>query len=159
MLMSVRSDVCLVQVCLEQSIFIFLGQRAIEQSESNRVVREQSQNSQRAIREHSGCHKRALRALKSDSYSRSLKYCVLLSLEFQAPSGPVLPSLSYYCRAQVQVASTLSPNTFPQDRDFENDSQFSGELNQSPLLQNRMVCGLSIFLEVLKRTGNQIFCI
>ena len=55
---SVRASVRPVQVCLEQSIFIFLGQRA---------VRKQSENTHRA-----------LRALKSDSYSRSLKYRVLL---------------------------------------------------------------------------------
>ena len=45
---------------LELSIFIFLGQRAL---------RKWSENTQRAIR-----------ALKSESYSRSLKYCVLLQL-------------------------------------------------------------------------------
>ena len=44
--MSQCPSVCLAQVCLQQSIFIFLGQRTI-------------------------------RALKSESYSRSLKYCVL----------------------------------------------------------------------------------
>ena len=49
MLIYVRASVRPVQVCLEQSIFIFLGQRAI----------------------------RAIKALKSESYSRSLKYCVL----------------------------------------------------------------------------------
>ena len=48
---SVRPSVRPVQVCLEQSIFIFLGQRA---------VRKQSENTH------------------TESYSRSLKYCVLL---------------------------------------------------------------------------------
>ena len=48
-------SVCQGQVCLEQSIFIFLGQRAIkEHSESNRAVKKQL-----------------------ESYSRSLKYCLL----------------------------------------------------------------------------------
>ena len=56
----VRPFVRLVQTCLEQSIFIFLGQRAIKEHW-----------------EHSVIHQRAIKALKSESYSRSLKYCVL----------------------------------------------------------------------------------
>ena len=55
-------SVCPAQVCLEQSIFIFLGQRAI------RALKKQSESTQKAIK-----------AIKSESYSRSLKYCVLLS--------------------------------------------------------------------------------
>ena len=49
-----RACVRPVQVCLEQSIFIFLGQIAL---------REQSENTHRAL-----------------TYSRSLKYCVLLAM-------------------------------------------------------------------------------
>ena len=52
--MSVRPFVCAGQSCIEQSIFIFLGQRSI---------REPS---------------RAIRALKSESSSRSFKYCSLI---------------------------------------------------------------------------------
>ena len=54
----VRESVPPVQVCIEQSISITQGQRAL---------REQSENTHRA-----------LSALKSESYTRSLKYCVLL---------------------------------------------------------------------------------
>ena len=53
--LSVRPSVCPAQVFLEQSIFIFLSPRALIK---------RSENSQRA--------------LKSKSYSRSLRYCVLL---------------------------------------------------------------------------------
>ena len=50
-------------VDLEQSIFIFLGQTALrERSKSNPALRE---------------HSESIKALKSESYHRSLKYCVL----------------------------------------------------------------------------------
>ena len=53
------------QTCLEQLIFIFLGQRAL---------RRQSEKSESDIRalKHSESTNRAFRALKSDSYSQSL---------------------------------------------------------------------------------------
>ena len=55
--------VCSVQTCLEQSIFIFLGQRAIEHSENTQTtVKEQSKKSQRA-----------LKALKSESHQSEPK--------------------------------------------------------------------------------------
>ena len=53
--MSVTMSVCSAQVCLEQSISIFLGQRAIgeqlDHSESDqRTLREQSEGTQREMR-------------------------------------------------------------------------------------------------------------
>ena len=53
------------------SILIMLGQRAI------RALTERSENTHRAIRVQSKRNQRAIRAFKSESYSRSLKYCVL----------------------------------------------------------------------------------
>ena len=61
---NVHPSICAGQSCLEQSIFIFLGLRAI-----------------RALREKSESNQRAIRVLKSESYSRSLKYCVLLFVQ------------------------------------------------------------------------------
>ena len=48
---NLRSSVRSVQVCLEQSIFIFLGQRALrEQAKSNQALREHSKGTQRALK-------------------------------------------------------------------------------------------------------------
>ena len=85
---NLRSFVRPVQVCLDQSIFIFLDQRAIrtirERSGNTKniqkTIREQSASNQRVIREHWESILRAIRALKSESYSRSLKDFVLLSV-------------------------------------------------------------------------------
>ena len=73
MLMSVCLSVCLClcQTCLEQSIFIFLGQRAL------REPSEHSESNQRVL-EHSESTKRAIKALKSELTVGAFKYCVLL---------------------------------------------------------------------------------
>ena len=48
---NVRPSVRSVQVCLEQSIFIFLGQRALrEQAKSNQALREHSEGTQRTLK-------------------------------------------------------------------------------------------------------------
>ena len=70
--MSVHSSVRSVQTCLEQSIFIFLGQREL---------REHSESTQRTLKEHSKNCQRALKALKSESYQSEPKILRLVVYE------------------------------------------------------------------------------
>ena len=67
----VRPFIRWVQTCLEQSIFIFLGQS------SNRALREHSESNQgaiRALREQSGSNQSTKRALRELSGSKGLKW-------------------------------------------------------------------------------------
>ena len=70
MLISVRP----VQVCLEQSIFIILAQIFKQSVRNKSAVIEHSESTKWEIREQSESTQRATRALKSESYSRNLKY-------------------------------------------------------------------------------------
>ena len=93
----VRPSVRPAQVCLEQSIFIFQGQRAI---------REQSESTQWA-----------LRALKLESYCRSLKYCVLYffcKFELSTTTTSNNSSSSF-----LHESSFGTPSSGPQQADFK----------------------------------------
>ena len=76
----------------------------LKSSSNQSGISQQSESTQRALRKHSESYQKALRVFKSESYSRSLKYCVLLT-QFFSPDG---------------TSCTLNDLNNPKKDDFES---------------------------------------
>ena len=123
-----RPSVCLVQVCLEQSIIISENIQSIRWT-----IREQSETTQRAIR-----------ALKSESYNRSLKYCVLFFCTYKTGNGQWQWQYNRlgYQQDTISIMMQMSPDTT-----WWTESIFWLDQTRNKVLLTGVLCSILVLID------------